>query len=190
MDEEWIEGILKEDDEVILAFIQTYQDQVYSQSCRMLGSIHDAEEVCQDVFLKILKNIKGFHRKSKLSTWIYRITFTTCQDALKKRNRRPAVVDMDQVGPSWMTIHDTLHNLEMKEQRTVIDQAVDQLQQTDALLIELYHLQELSIADIAEITGMTKGSIKVRLLRARKKLAVHLEQFLPAETIKLYRNEK
>ena len=90
----------------------------------------------------------------------------------------------DSVLTSWASVHDSLHTLELKEQRSIIDNAVQELEETDALLIDLYHLQEISITEISEITNMGKSAIKVRLLRARKKLAVHLEKRLPIETIK------
>ena len=185
MDEELIEGILRKDEKMILAFIQSYQDGVYNQAYRMLGNTQDAEEVCQDVFIKALKKIDSFQGGSKLSTWIYRIGYTTCLDVIKKRKAKPKMLNIDDsILTSWVSLHDSLQTLELKEQRLIIDMSVKELEETDGLLIDLYHLQEISITEISEITGMGKSAIKVRLLRARKKLAIHLEKRLPMETIK------
>jgi RNA polymerase sigma factor (sigma-70 family) len=185
MDEELIEGILRKDKKMILTFIQSNQDRVYSQAYRMLGNTQDAEEASQDTFIKALKKIDGFQGGSKLSTWIYRIGYTTCLDVLKKRKAKPKVLNIDDsVLNSWASVSDSLQTLELKEQRSIIDAAVKELEETDALLIDLYHLQEIPITEISEITGMGKSAIKVRLMRARKKLAVHLETRLPLETIK------
>jgi len=185
MDDELIEGILRKDKKMILVFIQSYQHRVYSQAYRMLGNTQDAEEACQDAFIKALNKIDGFKGGSKLSTWVYRIGYTTCLDVLKKRKLKPKMLNIDDsMLTSWASLHDSLHTLESKEQRSIIDNAVQELEETDALLIDLYHLQEISIAEISEITGLNKSAIKVRLLRARKKLAIHLEKRLPLETIK------
>lgn len=185
MDEELIAGILRKDKKMILTFIQSYQDRVYTQAYRMLRNPQDAEEACQDVLIKALNKIETFQKDSKLSTWIYRIGYTTCLDILKKKKTKPKAIEIDDsVLASWANLHDSLQTLELKEQRSIIDWAVDQLEETDSMLIDLYHLQEMPIAEISEITSMNNSAIKVRLFRARKKLAVYLEKRLPLETTK------
>ena len=118
MDDELIEGILRKDKKMILVFIQSYQHRVYSQAYRMLGNTQDAEEACQDAFIKALNKIDGFKGGSKLSTWVYRIGYTTCLDVLKKRKVKPKMLNIDDsMLTSWASLHDSLHTLESKEQR-------------------------------------------------------------------------
>lgn len=187
MDEELIEGIRQGNEKLILSFIETYQDQVFGQAFKMIKNKHEAEEICQDVFIKIFRKIEGFKKDSKLSTWIYRITFTTCQDAIKKKKRRPKLVDIDDAASSsWVILHNALDQMETDEQRIIIDKAIEKLEYKDAILIDLYHLRELQISEISKIMDMTKSSIKVRLLRARKKLKVFLENLLPPETLEMF----
>jgi len=189
-DRDLINGILKKDDQAILRFIQTYQDQIYWQAHRMLRSAQDAEEACQDVFMKSLGRMEKFEGRCSLSTWLYKITYTTCLDVIKLRKKTAGEEEIDQVSvPEWSEIESSLALLEMNEQREIIDRCIGMLDETDALVIELFHLKEMAIAEIAEITEMTAGAIRIRMMRARKKLAILLEKLLPAETIKTHRNE-
>ena len=190
MDEVLIDGIIQKNEESIKRFVQSYQDQVYHQAYRMLGTSEDTEEACQDIFLKAINKMEDFKKQSKLSTWLYRITYTTCLDVLKKRKRKPIEQDIDHVElPSWTHMEDALVQIEQQEQRSMIDQAILKLDETDAMFIDLYHLQELSIQEIAEIASQSRDSIKVRLFRARKKLAVILSKSLPLETLNTLNNE-
>jgi RNA polymerase sigma-70 factor (ECF subfamily) len=185
-----INGILKKDDQAILRFVQTHKDQVYWQAHRMLRSSQDAEEACQDVFMKALGRMAKFEGRCSLATWLYKITYTTCLDVIKMRKKTAGEEEIDQASvPEWSEIESSLGLLEMNEQREIIDRCLGMLNETDALLLELFHLKEMAITEIAEITEMTDGAIRVRMMRARKKLAVLLEKSLPAETIKTHRNE-
>lgn len=184
-----IEGILRKEEGAVLRFIQQYQDLIYSQSYRMLQNRMDAEEVCQDVFMKALKKIDEFEGKSKLSTWLYSISYKTCLDVLKKRKRRGRELDVDSVHvPEWTDIEDSLSLLENKEQRRLIDEALEQLEATDAVLIELYYLQGMPTKEIAAVTELSEGNIRIRMMRARKKLALLLGRSLPKETLDIYRH--
>jgi RNA polymerase sigma factor (sigma-70 family) len=183
-DEDLVSGILSNDEASVLKFVQCYQDRVYRQAYRMLGNSQDTEDVCQEIFLKALRNMKLFEGRCKLSTWLYQIVHTSCLDVLKKRKRRPADVEIDDyIAPSWVDLNDAVENIELKEQRAAIDAALSQLSPRDANLIELYHLQDMSLKEISEITEMTVGSIKVRLLRARKKLAVLIQKSMPIDSL-------
>ena len=183
-EQELVKGILTHNVASIKSFVQAHQDRVYAQAIRMLGNREDAEEASQDTLLKALKQMPKFEGRCKLSTWVYRITYTTCLDVLKKRRRAPKEEDIDeQRETSWSTLEEGLSLLEDKEQKELIDKAIEVLNPEDGLLIELYHMQGQSIAELSEITGLNESAAKVRLFRARKKLALYLEKSLPKETL-------
>jgi len=189
-DQRLIAGILNKDQAIIWEFVQRHERLVYLLCRRMLGNDMDAEEASQDALLKAIDRVKRFEGRSKLSTWVHRITYTTCLDVLKKRKRRDKEVDIEHVQlQDWNELGSGFRMLHEKEQRMTIDQAIGLLDETDALLIDMYHLQEYSIAELSKITEMNESAIKVRLFRARKKLAMHLESLLPHETIKEIRHE-
>jgi RNA polymerase sigma factor (sigma-70 family) len=182
-----IAGMLINEDECILKFVQMHEDRVYAQSYRLLQNSQDAEEVCQDVFLKALRRLPDFEGKSKLSTWLYSIAYTTCLDVLKKRKRRGYEVDLDEHPiPDWDNLEGALGQLEAKEQRDMIDSALGDMEETEALLLDLYYLQSMPTREIMDITGLSDGNIRIKLMRARKKLALTLSQELPRETLEQY----
>ena len=175
-EETLVEGIRRKDEMSIRHFVLTYQDRVYVQVMRMLGNVRDTEETCQDVFLKAIDKIHKFRGDSKLSTWLYHIAYTTCLDKIRATKRRPYEEDIDDSKmPSWVQIEQGFDRLERSDQRKIIDRALAKLSEIDALIIDMFYLQELKIQEIAEITDMSSESIKVRLFRARKKLAVFLK---------------
>ncbi|NNK80693.1 MAG: RNA polymerase sigma factor [Flavobacteriales bacterium] len=183
-----IEGILRNDEECVVRFVREFQDMVYAQSMRMLKNSMDAEEVSQDVFLKAFRRLEKFERRSKLSTWLYSITYKSCLDSLKKQKRRGHEVDVEQAeGHDWEQIADSLSLLEAQEQRDLINDALGKLSPSDAMLIDLYYLQGIPTKEITEITKMSSGNIRIRMMRARQKLADILSQTLPQETIEQYR---
>ena len=184
MDKQLIEGIIKKDEASIRIFVSTYQDQVYNQAIRLLTRHEDAEEACQDVFLKAISHMHRFRFESKLTTWLYRIVFTTCVDKMNKGKRRSTEELNEKIlSNSWYSLNAALQSLEREEQRRLIDTALCRLDSIDALVIELFHLREQSIQEISAITGMANSAVKVRLFRARKKLAILLKNALPADTI-------
>lgn len=186
-----IAGLKKQEESSYRAFVEKYQDNVYGQALRMMGNVNDAEEACQDALIKGIKHIEAFKGDSKLSTWLFRIVYTTCLDHLKKRKRKPTEMNIaDHESANWEDIDTALELMEQNEQSTLIEKAISQLGGTDALLIDLYHLQELSIKEIEEITKMKGNAIKVRLMRARKKLALNLKTHLPLATLKELKNER
>lgn len=180
-----IAGLVEKEEEACRHFVHLYQDNVYGQSFRMLGNKADAEEATQDTLVKAISRINDFKGDSKLGTWLFRITYTTCLDRLKKRKKLRNEVDIEtQDIPSWEYIDSAVDELEEKEQQEAIGTALEKLGGIDAMLIDLFHLQEMNINEIEQITGLKHSAVKVRLMRARKKLALHLEQCLPLETIK------
>lgn len=184
-----IAGILRNEDDCILRFVRMHESRVSAQAYRMLNNHQDAEEVCQDVFIKALRRLPKFEAKSKLSTWLYSITYTTCLDLLKKRKRRGHEVDVDDDRMSdWSDLENALSQLESKEQRSAIDSALAAMDETEAILLDLYYLQDISTREIMEITGLSDGNIRIKLMRGRKKLAGHLMTRLPQETIEQYRH--
>ena len=87
-----------------------------------------------------------------------------------------------------MQIESAVESLELNEQKQLINDSLEKLGGIDAVLIDLFHLQEMNISEIEEITGLKHSAVKVRLMRARKKLGVFLEQCLPKETLKELKN--
>jgi RNA polymerase sigma-70 factor (ECF subfamily) len=146
-----------------------YRTRVFSTAYRFLRNREDAEDVTQDVFVKVFKKMGDFRGDAKLSTWIYRITVNTALDLLRKRKRRPTV-SIDYVAePSTGS-----SNL-----KTLIEGMIPSLPEGYRKVFVLHDIQGLKHAEIAEVLGITEGGSKSQLHRARavmrKKLAPYLK---------------
>lgn len=83
-EKELISEICKGNTRAFSDFVDNYKDLVFTLSVRMLGNREEAEEVSQDVFIKVYKSLPSFKGDSKLSTWMYRIAYNTCLDRIRK----------------------------------------------------------------------------------------------------------
>jgi len=138
---------------------------------RMVSNPGDREDICQDIFMKVYQNLAGFKYNSKLSTWIARIAYNRCIDHLNK-NRIPVIdEEFDE------TISDTVEESTSPEKAMLAADISGLLKEEIAMLpiqfrtiITLYHLDEMSYAEISDIMSMPEGTVKNYLFRARRLL--------------------
>jgi len=146
---------------------------------RMIPNDSDREDLCQDIFVKVYRNLSGFRFDSKLSTWIARIAFTTCLNYIEKK-KLPLYEDSS---PEGQTIDDCAAvNSTNPESWTGERQAsvkvceeIDQLPVIYGTILSLFHLQDMSYAEIGDILRMPSGTVKSYLFRARKMLKERLQ---------------
>ncbi len=148
-----------------------YNPMVYTLAYRVLKNREEAEELTQDVFIKVFKSLKTFNNKSKLSTWIYRITYNTSINKLKSQKRRVETTLIDDSTEFCNTSQPDASNIiTEKENKKIINDSILKLPEIDRIIITLYYYEELSVKEIAEVTELTLQNIKVRLFRSRQRL--------------------
>lgn len=172
MDEEHriILGIIRGDSRAFSLLVDRYEKLVFHVAKKVLPEQADAEDVAQEVFIKIHKNIGTFKFQSKLSTWIASITYFTAINHQKKNKRdftegyTEGSLEMDdgQENPQEL--------MERKNAAHYLRQLTDQLPEKYRIVLTLFHLEEFSIEEIGETTGMPEGTIKNYLFRARRML--------------------
>ena len=145
-----------------------YQDYVYSILMQMLHP-HEADEAAQDSFLKMYRSIHSFNGQSKLSTWLYAITYRTGLDYLKKRKIKEDINDHVH-DSSLSVIEEAPYIIEGQEKSGAINRLLQELKPEDAALIRMFYLEELNLKEICKITHQSESNIKVRLFRCRKQL--------------------
>lgn len=176
-EKEIIPRIVQGDIKAFSLLVDEYQKLIFHVAKRMVQNETDVEDVCQDVFVKIYKNIRSFAFKSKLSTWIAQITYSTSIDYLKK-NRRHHIEFVSDEDKDYETDNQTpVDLLEQKDLSRYLTHIIFELPTPYRLVITLFHLEEFSIQEIVEVTGMPEGTVKSHLFRARK---------LMKEKVKLY----
>src|ERR1700748_811010 len=95
-DQHYIRLVMEGDTNAFAVLVNRYKDMVFTLSLKMLKDREEAEEVAQDIFLKLFKSLNKFNRESKFSTWIYKVAFNTCLDRLKKNKRLQPVSELDE----------------------------------------------------------------------------------------------
>ncbi len=167
--------------------VDRYKSMVFTVAVRMIKQREDAEEVVQDVFLSAYGALEAFRGDSKVSTWLYRITYRKSLDYLKKKKRQ-LITEFADVSERYDigAIDRKMNTLEQHERKQCIRAAIDELAGDDAVLITLFYLEELSLKEMEKITGYSSNTIKVRLFRGRKRLLEILKRRLEPEIIKEY----
>lgn len=145
-DQYYITKITQGDANSFAVLVDRYKDLVYTLAIRMLKNKEEAEEVSQDTFLKVFKSLAKFKGESKFSSWIYRVTYNTCLDKIRKQKRDPIVVTIDEFTEHQVnTIDNALDKLVEKEHKQLIQDCLQLLPGDVGFLLTLYYFEEQSI---------------------------------------------
>lgn len=154
-----------------VAIVEKYRNMVYTLSLRILKNREEAEEVAQDVFINVYHSLHLFQKRSKLSTWIYRIAYNRSINYLKSQKKNRATMNIDDAGSYLEEDHTgVLEKIGKKESSTLVQKALLKLPETEQIIVTLYYYEELSTREISEITGISTQNVKIKLHRSRKKL--------------------
>ena len=175
-----IDRILAGEQQLYAELVNRYKSYAFTIALKILENRSEAEEAAQDSFIKAYHHLKGFNRESKFSTWLYRIAFNTAISY--KRKRKATYQSIENVVVEYDQGEDAL---EKRDKKQFIEQAMSKLNEADRLALNLFYLQEFSLEEIAEITGMQANTVKVRVHRARQRLADELRSVLKKEALTL-----
>ena len=158
--------------------IEDNRKKVYNIALRMLGNPEDANDVTQEVFLRVFKSMRGFKEQSSFSTWIYRITKNVCLDEIRKKKKNNLVYIDKQIeygdGQVTMQLEDERETPEEAAERTELSlrvrEAIAMLPEQHRILIVLRDIQNFSYDEIADILKCPDGTVKSRINRARSAL--------------------
>ncbi|MDN3642002.1 sigma-70 family RNA polymerase sigma factor [Lutimonas halocynthiae] len=181
-DQIYIDKVLSGDTNAFAYLINKYKDMTYTIAIKIVKSHEDAEEVAQDSFLKAYEKLNTFKGNAKFSTWLYTIVYRNSITKIRKKKVDTSdiddyVIDNHSEGDEFPQIE----AMKNEEQQKYVREAIDKLPEKDALLITLFYMNDSSIEEIEQITGLTQSNIKVKLFRARKKLNQELSLLLKEE---------
>jgi RNA polymerase sigma-70 factor, ECF subfamily len=158
--------------------VEKYKQKVYYMALDMTGNHHDAEDLSQEVFMKVYSSIKDFRGDAKLSSWMYRIAMNTCID--KTRRKRLKLVELDDKVHEKPTAsgnpEKALQALSTQEQ---IDKALQKLPPRQRSIFVMRHYNDLMLREIAESLGISEGTVKAQLFRAVQRLQKELRFLHP-----------
>ena len=181
-DQIYIDKVLAGDTNAFAYLINKYKNMSYTVAIKIVKSHEDAEEVAQDSFLKAYEKLNTFKGNAKFSTWLYTIVYRNAITKIRKKKVTTTDID-DYVINNHCEGDDfpQLEALKNEEQQKYVREAIEKLSEKDALLITLFYMNDNSIEEIEQITGLSQSNIKVKLFRARKKLNLELSGLLKEE---------
>lgn len=177
-----IEGMARGDRRAFREFVERYKKKVYYLALDMAGNPVDAEDISQEVFLKVFRSFATFRKGAKLGSWLYRVTYNASIDHLRRKEAAPEPVgdevlesrSRDNAGLPHGGAVDPAAAVESSQLQARIARALEKVSPQEKAVFLLRHYDDLMLKDIAAALGLSIGSVKSYLFRAVRKLQKEL----------------
>ena len=179
--EQLIESCLKGDEQAWNLIVARYRRKVFNVAYKFVGRHDQAEDLTQDVFLKIFKALGTYDRRANFQTWLISVSRNVCIDHYRSVRKEREIVDrsIDAADVSPVSTEpDALVTLESGDRRAMLHRALARLPDTLRVAVLLRDIQELSYKEIADRLAMPEGTVKSRINRGRKELARRIQQVM------------
>ncbi len=182
-DSEIIHHVLAGNTAAFSVLVDRYKDKAFILAYNIVMGREDAEEVTQDAFIKAFKGMKSFKELSAFSTWLYRIVANTALN--KRKTKKITFIDINHYNGEEdyydSNFHEVWQHEDAGDKKKIIQQALHALRDEERICLTLFYINELSVADIQELTNLTIANIKIILHRGRKHLYEQLVKLLGKE---------
>ncbi|MDR0506452.1 MAG: RNA polymerase sigma factor [Dysgonamonadaceae bacterium] len=176
----YIQKVKSGDFSAFSAIVSKYQNMVFTIVVKIVENREDAEDITQEIFIKVFKSIQQFREDSEFSTWLYRIAYNTTLSELRKRKLFFTSIDDSLIfNDESFTEEDDTEKNEIKLQ--YLDKAMKKLLPDEIFLLTLHYMDGQSVENISKISNQTVSNVKVKLYRIRKKLAVEIQKLMQDE---------
>ena len=177
-----IEGMARGDQRAFREFVERYKKKVYYLALDMAGNPVDAEDISQEVFLKVFRSFATFRKGAKLGSWLYRVTYNASIDHLRRKAFVPEPVgdevlesrSRDDAGLPHGGAADPAAAVEASQLQARIARALEKVSPQEKAVFLLRHYDDFMLKDIAAALGLSIGSVKSYLFRAVRKLQKEL----------------
>jgi RNA polymerase sigma-70 factor, ECF subfamily len=169
-----IERCLLGDQSAWNAIVALYWRKVFNIAYKFVGRHDEAEDLAQDIFLKLFKSLKTFDRRANFSTWLISVSRNLCIDHYRSTRREHDLVSHDidtSTVPYPSTIESPQMMLERRDRVSLLRAALDKLAPSLRTAVILRDIQELTYQEIADRLGVPEGTVKSRINRGRTELA-------------------
>jgi RNA polymerase sigma factor (sigma-70 family) len=161
--------------------IARYETRVMSTAARLLGTRDDARDVAQEVFLRAFKYLHRLDLQKPMEPWLMRITVNVCRDAARRRQRRRdtfvAVEGPETIDQS----PDPYDGLARKQERLILQRALESLPEKERLAIVLRDVEGLSTAEVASILQSSETTVRSQVSRGRLRLKAAIDRLMGGE---------
>jgi RNA polymerase sigma-70 factor (ECF subfamily) len=165
-----------------------YQNRLVAVLHHLLGNPEEAEDLAQEVFLRVYRSRSRYRPRAKFSTWLFTIANNLALNALRTRQRKPVVaLDVHDSGPlgprpAEQLVRDRNHqpmqHLQQQELAAIIRQALDGLNERQRVAVVLNKFEDMNYAEIAEVMDLSVKAVKSLLSRARMNLRLALQDYI------------
>jgi RNA polymerase sigma-70 factor (ECF subfamily) len=180
------------DDAAYDELVRTYNSPLFHTAYRMLGNSAEASDVVQEIFIKVFRNINGFKGESALKTWVFRIAFSEILNRLRwwKRRSRNTTLSLDdnhEGRANGLHVTDSSPTpeqvMQSREEERAIQRALETLSSDHRSIIVLRDIEGFSYSEIADVLGISIGTVKSRIARARGDMKKSLMQYLSVQRL-------
>jgi len=185
-DREWVERAKAGDTAAFDHLVRKHTPKLYALVYNMTGNHEDTNDLLQDIFARTYRSLKRFQEKSTFYTWIYSISVNMTLNFLKKRNRdRKKVslndeevrVEQDPEFREKSSSSDPVKEVELLELNERLSRALQQLSNDHRAVVTMFDIMGMPHNEIAEIMGVSPGTVRSRLFYAHRQLQSYLEEF-------------
>lgn len=157
------------------AIIKKYQEKLYWHIRRMVIDHDDANDVLQNMFIKVWKGLENFREDSRLYTWMYRIATNECLSFIEQQKRR-ASVSMDEVGEGLSNKIKADSNFDGNQLEWKLQLAIQQLPEKQRVVFNLRYYDEMPYEEMSRILETTEGALKASYHHAAKKIEAFIRE--------------
>jgi RNA polymerase sigma factor (sigma-70 family) len=173
----YIEQVLAGNSNSYSYIVDWHKDKAYNLAFRICGNHEEAEEIAQDSFLKAYRALENFKKKSSFATWLYRIVYNTAISNVRIKKRGVlSLEDFPADAIDFIGISENEIEAEKEYRSSLVNFALQKINEEERGLISLYYYEDMSTEEIADVTGINKSNIKVKLFRARQKMLEIIEK--------------
>jgi RNA polymerase sigma-70 factor, ECF subfamily len=176
-----------DDQQAFGELVQKFQHRLVGVMHHLVGQHQEAEDLAQEVFLRVYRHRKQYSPKAKFSTWLFHIANNLALNAIRDRQRRKAQ-HLNVQESSLMPANKgpaPQQQLNQTELATVIRAAMDELNERQRMAVVLNKFEDMSYEDIASVMGLTMKAVKSLLSRARGKLRERLQPYIDMDSVGL-----
>lgn len=180
-----------DDAQAFAELVERFQHRVVGLMHHLVGNASDAEDLAQEVFLRVYRTRDRYTPKAKFSTWLFTIANHLALNALRDRKRKPAVpLAVTESGAMGVRPEEQMavdhgpapgHRIQQTELQAIIRQALDGLNERQRMAVILNKFEDMGYAEIAQVMGLTEKAVKSLLSRARCNLRDTLMPYLDLE---------
>jgi RNA polymerase sigma-70 factor (ECF subfamily) len=177
-----------DDPEAFAELVELYNHRLITVLHHLLGSTEEAEDLAQEVFLRVYRVRKKYRPRAKFSTWLFTIANNLALNVLRSRQRKPVVpLNVRDSGPLGQCPAEQLardrasqpvQHMQQQELASIVRKALDDLNERQRLAVVLNKFEDMSYAEIADVMGLSAKAVKSLLMRARDNLREVLKPYI------------